>query len=90
MPRIRVQPSGLTLLCDDGESIFERFYRADDLLARRTEGSGLGLSIARRIVIAHAGKLTVRSQVGVGSTFSIYLPGAIPLPVSPATSESHA
>lgn len=72
--RIDVADRGLGIERHDLKRIFERFYRADDLLARRTEGSGLGLSIARRIVTAHGGKLTVRSRPGQGSTFTIELP----------------
>lgn len=87
---IEVEDNGLGIARKDLKRVFERFYRADDLLARRTEGSGLGLSIARRIVVAHAGKLTVRSQPGVGSTFSIFLPGAAAPKTSPARSASPA
>ena len=59
---------------EDLPKIFERFYRAD--AARRSEGGGhgLGLSIARIIVMAHGGKLRVRSKVNVGSTFYVDLP----------------
>jgi two-component system, OmpR family, phosphate regulon sensor histidine kinase PhoR len=44
------------------------------LLTRKTTGSGLGLSIAKRIVEAHGGRITVRSELGKGSCFSIHLP----------------
>jgi signal transduction histidine kinase len=56
--------------------IFERFYRVDNLLTRRTEGSGLGLSIAKRIVEAHQGRISVTSELGHGSTFTLHLPVA--------------
>ena len=54
--------------------IFERFYRSDSARKAESSGHGLGLSIARIIVVAHGGKLRVRSKVGAGTTFSIDLP----------------
>ena len=71
---LSVQDNGPGISQEDLPKIFERFYRAD--AARRSEGGGhgLGLSIARIIVMAHGGKLRVRSKVGVGSTFYVELP----------------
>lgn len=71
---LSVQDNGPGISQEDLPKIFERFYRAD--AARRSEGGGhgLGLSIARIIVMAHGGKLRVRSKVGVGSTFYVDLP----------------
>ncbi|MGN1020427.1 MAG: sensor histidine kinase [Aristaeellaceae bacterium] len=54
--------------------IFERFYRSDSARKAESSGHGLGLSIARIIVVAHGGKLHVRSKLGEGTTFSIDLP----------------
>jgi signal transduction histidine kinase len=87
---IEVADNGFGIARKDLKRVFERFYRADDLLARRTEGSGLGLSIARRIVVAHAGRLTVVSKPGVGSTFSIFLPAVTPIRRAAAPTESPA
>ena len=80
---VRKEPHGCTLLMSDNGAgipqeelpkIFERFYRSDSARKAESSGHGLGLSIARIIVIAHGGKLQVRSKVGVGTTFSITLP----------------
>ena len=71
---LSVQDNGPGISQEDLPKIFDRFYRAD--AARRSEGGGhgLGLSIARIIVMAHGGKLRVRSKVGTGSTFYVELP----------------
>lgn len=53
--------------------IFKRFYQVDRTLSRRAEGCGLGLSIAKFIVDAHAGTLRVESRSGEGSTFTVTL-----------------
>ncbi len=73
---IEVKDHGAGIPWSERKRIFERFYRVDDLLTRKTEGSGLGLSIARRIVEAHGGKISVKSELGKGSTFTIHLPKA--------------
>ena len=54
--------------------LFERFYRVDDARARTTGGFGLGLAIAKAIVEAHGGTITVKSDSGEGSTFIVHLP----------------
>ncbi|MEA3224397.1 MAG: ATP-binding protein [Planctomycetota bacterium] len=69
-------------VCDNGvgmsrraaKKIFERFYQVDRSLSRRTEGCGLGLSIAKFIVDAHKGSISVDSKPGEGSTFTVELP----------------
>ena len=57
------------------EKIFERFFRADPSRARTGgEGSGLGLSIVDAVMQAHGGKVTLESEVGKGSTFTLHFP----------------
>jgi signal transduction histidine kinase len=72
----QVEDHGVGIAKRDRKRVFERFYRVDNLLTRQTEGSRLGLPISRRIVEAHGGKLTVISELGKGSTFTIHLPAA--------------
>ncbi len=69
--QIAVADTGIGIPEEDLPHIFERFYRADK--ARVRGGTGLGLSIAQWIAQAHGGYLTVESQVGKGSTFTLWL-----------------
>lgn len=69
-----VEDHGVGIPRAEQKRIFDRFYRVDTLLSRATEGSGLGLSIAQRIVQAHDGWISVDSTPGEGSTFRIHLP----------------
>ena len=71
---ISVSDTGEGIPAQDLPNIFERFYRVDRSRARATGGSGLGLTIARRLVEAHGGKITVQSELGKGSRFSFTLP----------------
>ncbi len=57
--------------------IFDQFYRSKAEAIRQQQGTGLGLAIAQKIVRAHGGKITARSEIGRGTTFSIYLNRAV-------------
>jgi signal transduction histidine kinase len=69
---ITVADSGSGISAKDLESIFERFYRAAD--SRQGDASGLGLAIAKSIVDAHGGTISVESELGQGTRFDITLP----------------
>lgn len=72
---IRIQDSGIGLSADDLPHIFERFYRVDQSRARSSGGNGIGLTIARQLVLAHGGTLQAESAgQGTGSTFTVTLP----------------
>jgi two-component system phosphate regulon sensor histidine kinase PhoR len=73
---IEVEDNGPGIRQQDRKRIFERFFRADDMLARKTEGTGLGLAICKKIVEAHGGRIELDSHVGQGSTFRVLLPSA--------------
>jgi two-component system sensor histidine kinase SenX3 len=66
------QGDGLTP--EDQERVFERFYRVDAARSRQTGGTGLGLSIVKHVAQNHGGEVTLWSQPGQGSTFTLRLP----------------
>lgn len=71
---ISVQDTGVGIPADKLNIIFERFRQADELLTRRAEGSGIGLSLVKSLVEAHGGTIIANSILDVGSEFVITLP----------------
>jgi two-component system sensor histidine kinase SenX3 len=76
MVEITVADQGLGIPPDEQGRIFERFYRVDSARSRATGGTGLGLAIVKHISANHGGEVTVWSEEGRGSTFTIRLPAA--------------
>ena len=72
--RIIVADTGFGVPAEDQARIFDRFYRVDKARSRALGGAGLGLSIARWIVEAHGGTISVESLAGRGSSFTVELP----------------
>ena len=70
----RITDSGAGISPEHLSHLFDRFYRADAARARHTGGAGLGLSIAQAIAKQHGGSITVESQPGHGSSFTVWLP----------------
>ena len=91
-------PGVSVAVADEGEGIkaihlprlTERFYRADEGRSRRLGGTGLGLAIVKHIVNRHRGRVTIESEIGIGSTFTILLPAAPQLSVAHADMERTA
>ncbi|TVY07689.1 sensor histidine kinase [Paenibacillus cremeus] len=68
---IHIVDSGTGISDDEQMHIFERFYKADKSRNRTMGGSGLGLSIVKKIIDMHHGTITVTSQLGQGTTFIV-------------------
>ncbi len=71
---IEVVDTGIGIPAEAVPRVFDRFFRVDKARSREMGGSGLGLSIARTIFVAHGGDITCTSESGVGSMFVISLP----------------
>jgi signal transduction histidine kinase len=73
--RIEVVDTGIGIPSEEVGALFQRFYRASNAHHESVAGSGLGLAIAHRIADLHRGTITVRSEVGQGTTFAVDLEG---------------
>lgn len=71
---ITVQDTGIGMTRDDVQHIFDRFYRSDNVRNQNISGHGLGLSLAKLIILAHTGKIKVRTQFTKGTSFIITIP----------------
>jgi two-component system phosphate regulon sensor histidine kinase PhoR len=84
MAELSVRDSGRGIPPESVSHIFERFYRVPEQESA-TAGTGLGLTIAKRIIESHGGEVTLSSEVGVGSTFLVVLPVGQRDPLAPPT-----
>lgn len=71
---VQIADTGIGISEQDQQRIFERFHKADQSRERSNQGSGLGLSIAKKIVDLHGGDIRVRNTPGAGTTFTVTLP----------------
>ncbi|MDQ3130788.1 MAG: HAMP domain-containing histidine kinase, partial [Acidobacteriota bacterium] len=72
--KITIEDKGIGIAKNDLKHIFEPFYRAKSVVDEQIHGNGLGLSLVKRTIEAHKGKIVVESEVGKGSRFTIHLP----------------
>jgi signal transduction histidine kinase len=89
---IAVRDHGVGVPRDEQAKIFDRFHRVSTGLVHEVKGSGLGLSLVQHIVLVHGGRVTVESEPGRGSTFTLHLPprpaDAAGAPVEPRTARA--
>jgi two-component system sensor histidine kinase SenX3 len=89
MAQVAVTDQGPGIHPDDQERVFERFYRIDSARSRHTGGTGLGLSIVKHVVTNHGGEISLWSQPGQGSTFTVRLPEMESAESAPPAGGSH-
>lgn len=88
--QISVSDRGIGIAASEQTRIFEPFYRTPDVIAAQIQGAGLGLSLVKRIVDGHGGRITVRSAPGEGSEFTVHLPVATQHPIAAGdTGDAH-
>jgi len=76
---ISITDTGLGIAPADLAQLFDRFFRTESAKSSKTVGTGLGLGITRDIIRQHGGELTVTSELGTGSTFTITFPTELPV-----------
>ena len=74
---VQVTDTGIGIAPEDLPHVFDRFYRGRQVAQSTIPGTGLGLAIVKEIIEAHGGTVEVESQLGVGSTFRLWLPAII-------------
>jgi signal transduction histidine kinase len=71
---VNIRDTGIGIPADAIPNLFKRFYRADNAIASQTEGSGLGLYMAKGIVRAHGGEIWIESELNRGTIVHFTLP----------------
>jgi len=87
---LSVKDNGIGIPKQDLEHIFQRFYTVNKAHSKKLGGSGLGLSIVETIVEKHFGKISVESEIGVGSTFILELPDDLEARIKPKLEDAYA
>jgi len=75
---VRIADTGVGIASENIEDVFEPFWQAEQMATRKTGGTGLGLSVTRKLARLLGGDVTVASRVGVGTTFLLVLPMKAP------------
>ncbi|HEY3397279.1 MAG TPA: ATP-binding protein [Armatimonadota bacterium] len=84
---IAVSDTGAGIATEHLPRLFERFYRVDKARDRATGGTGLGLAIVKHLAEAHRGRVSVQSEIGHGSTFTVFLPAPLLESAAPPPAE---
>lgn len=74
---IQVRDTGVGIDQKHLDAIFKKYHQVDKTLSRNAEGTGIGLALVKSLVELHGGRITVESQVGAGSTFTVILPATV-------------
>lgn len=89
MLRVQVRDTGIGIPLEEQDRIFEAFERSQNVRQLAIEGTGLGLAITRFLVQAHGGQISLQSEPGVGSTFTVLLPLIAPGAAEPERAAAH-